>query len=877
MDESDINSILTNTRNRLKEIQESINKPNQTFSELIEDINEVSAQLKKDSENMISIPQKKSDVLSLVSEKHKKRTIVKKAEEHMPKDCRLYKSNKATIMRKEFIKVEKIPRKLPILKGKYRNMDAETLIAKGIISRADDMSCILPSVGPGRARNENMAFLPMYKIDLSGAAETIRWRRRLQDIQTSRKFSKSALQKEVSSILSEESDDEEEEHNNQEYEEKPNVPSVPRIYEEIQDEYASQTLLVIKQKIARDTPDFESFKRTNDYRWDKIENVFSWIQKFCAIYDIQYAEINGRKLTETASLDCINLDHALFCLNDVDREKLEKIENEMALKIQNVWKRKVEINKQKERKHIFWSAFKIQRFWRSRKERDKLLRLCKEKVETVTSRADQLLSMSLDTFIDDLDGPHIYIIVVSSFHDIMKLFLLMYDNVTLILIVNYLPNPYIYQDFIEFLGCCGLQNANERIHYVLLKNIEGYNSISDKMFIDLRSIKSIKKLLCSRPAFVLPHSVWKAEHLLAVDIHVPILGAADVDHYESRWSIMNFFKNAGIVIPLATEQNDDPEQLFISAMTLMRQNKDLSRWIVRLGFTHTDDGVAWFESTKELMYSEDNICDNFKKVLNTVQKPSAFINCIENCGATVEAAPPSIHSFPSVSAFIDGSNIRIIGTFDRVHHAPFRFGCNIVPAISVDGTQLLAMAKATCAQIMKSSYIGYVMIDFIAFKENGDIKIMGYDIRFNCFPSLLTATYGSLLTDYDETTNKMKLIQNVGKSGMKNTRYAVVQSGLTHSGFAHVSSKDVRAACFDDGFMFDLMLRTGFKLIFFDSPSEGKNFCICSGVSIGSTIPICERSYQFLQKFLASKVPSDENSTITRSLIGIRHFKSRVL
>ena len=58
----------------------------------------------------------------------------------------------------------------------------------------------------------------------------------------------------------------------------------PRVYEDLQDEFAYQTLLVVRGKIARDTPDFESFQRTNSKNWEKINNVMDAIENFCEIF-----------------------------------------------------------------------------------------------------------------------------------------------------------------------------------------------------------------------------------------------------------------------------------------------------------------------------------------------------------------------------------------------------------------------------------------------------------------------------------------------------------------------------------------------------------------------------------------------------------------
>ena len=862
--EDSLNSVLFGARNRLREIRESIAKGNGDFSTILNEIDDFSNELKEDSEKIENIPNEQAKVLPLVIAKANTPRKIKPKKQYPPKDEVKINNTKATLLKKKYTTAKRDAKKLPVLKGATKYMDASTLIARGIANESDDLSNVIPAVEPSSGQNASPLF-PSLHMDIAGAARELKRKKILKEKTTARKITVSRADdyspREIPKIEEEEVEKE---------------PPKARVYEEIQDEYAYQTLLIVRGKIARETPDFESFKRTNESKWDKIETILSKIEQICAVYKLSYAEIDGRKLSEAIKLDNVDLMQALGCLIGVDDHVNATMQRAASI-IQRSFRRYKENQLIKQRKTEFRAAMAIQEFWRLQKNKKVFVQKLKDRVESVGSMAAELSKTLNGGYKEIEQSPYIEVHVITSPLDLMRVFQLMYKNVQMMAIVHYLPHPHIWEDFLDFMAFCGIDNVNERINFITLKEVEGNNGISNRLLMDLRSLKNAKKLICGRNAFIVPHSDWDSERQLSVDLSIPILGAAEPEYLQSRSAITEVFQKAGIVTTLSTPESNNITILGIEAQKLMRKNKDLTRWIIRLGFTQTEDGIAWFDANREIMYSTDSFENILKGVISSSAKPAQFLKHISELGATIEAVPSIVYSFPSVSLLLTGNEIRVIGTFDRMHHSPYKFGAFIVPCVSVNSDELIAMGRAAGSELMKRGVIGYVCIDFLAFKEEKKTRIIGFDIRLNCYPSLLHACYLTLCAGYDETCNRMILLKGASNNSEQRSsvvRYAVIHSGLTHQGFISVGTRDVKKACFNQGLMFDLIQRTGFTTVFLDAPAEGKSFAISSGLTPESAISLFEKGYTFLGKYLSSKAV-DESSTISRALISIRHFKTR--
>jgi hypothetical protein len=218
----------------------------------------------------------------------------------------------------------------------------------------------------------------------------------------------------------------------------------------------------------------------------------------------------------------------------------------------------------------------------------------------------------------------------------------------------------------------------------------------------------------------------------------------------------------------------------------------------------------------------------------------------------------------------------VIGTFDRIHYAPFRFAANLVLAVSVHSFQLVRMGRQVSSCLMKKGIIGYVMVDFLAFFEEGETRIIGFDIRLNLYPEILTIAYFNLCCGYDQSQNRMLMIRSVHSDLRRKRRFAVIQTELTHAGFSVVGSGELKKAAYGQGLMFDLLNRTGFRILFYESPSEGKAFAISAGQTVEAALAGMEKGCTFLLRFLGQKIASESNSSIAQSVVGIRHFRTRI-
>ena len=168
------------------------------------------------------------------------------------------------------------------------------------------------------------------------------------------------------------------------------------------------------------------------------------------------------------------------------------------------------------------------------------------------------------------EAPYIALHVVTSMLDLMRVFDLIYQNCSIILLVANLPPAHLWEDFLEFMGYCGISNVNERVHYVVMRDLRTGNNISNKLLCDMRSITQVKRIIANRTSFIVPHLDWHAERRLSVDLECPIFGVVDTDETQSRQAIKDIFGEAGIVFPLSTREHRNVEELLDEMRELMR-------------------------------------------------------------------------------------------------------------------------------------------------------------------------------------------------------------------------------------------------------------------------------------------------------------------
>jgi hypothetical protein len=328
---------------------------------------------------------------------------------------------------------------------------------------------------------------------------------------------------------------------------------------------------------------------------------------------------------------------------------------------------------------------------------------------------------------------------------------------------------------------------------------------------------------------------------------------------------------------LATAAHLTLANLMGEGFDFLRENRDIKRWVIR--FVHGPAfSIAWFDVTPEFFKWTADFGSLFRQALHTIgYSTQGFLNAIGTFAARIEAIPENIHGFPTVSLFLTGTEIRVIGTFDRIFHAPFRFVTNLIPAISAEPSSLLRMARQVGSCLMKKGVLGYVMIDFMSFLEEGEIRTVGFDIRLNAYPDVLTIPYLNLCCGYNPANNRMTMISSIRSDLRRQRRFAIVQTELTHAAFSVVGSGELKKAAYGQGLMFDLLNRTGFRMVFYDSPSEGKGYAIGAGQTADAAFLTMEKGYAFLLKYLGQKVASESNSSIAQAIVGMRHFKNRTI
>jgi hypothetical protein len=102
-----------------------------------------------------------------------------------------------------------------------------------------------------------------------------------------------------------------------------------------------------------------------------------------------------------------------------------------------------------------------------------------------------------------------------------------------------------------------------------------------------------------------------------------------------------------------------------------------------------------------------------------------------------------------------------------------------------------------------------------------------------------------LSADFNQTSGRVSVLRHVNEGQRSEVRYAVIQNGSTHPGFGCISMKDLKQICYEEGLFFDVLQRTGFKMIFFDIPGKWKNSVLTVTNAPETALGTSERNYSF--------------------------------
>ena len=878
-----LNAVLLNARRELQDLRASLKRPGTDYSHVLQQLSDATAKFKSEADTIVN-ERLESNVLPIQAPT-KQKTLIEQIRSVSPKEYRPFKTNKATELRKKFVRpTREAAPVVPPLKVSELGLSIRELIQRGIITEHDSVNGLLPGIDAHVDMTKAPLF-PGLRIDIGGAARareylkaTKREEAERANTQIMRSMQSSEDSMRVSTPVVEEKPTEEEEVK----ESGRSRSTGPRVYEDLQDEFAYQTLLVVKGRIARETPDFESFQRTNAKVWPKIDSVLSKIEDFCELFGIQFAEINGRKLGEASQLSIVTYDDVYSCLVDVEKFVNKKLDEKARVIQRNV---KIFLHKLQvqQRKIENQAAYRIQTWWKSCLRNKEMPSRNIARNEEIRERAAWLTTQfacSEDAKMAEIEKQEIVVLdVLASPQDLSRAFSLMYRNVTVILILTELPAPYIWEDMVEFFAHCGIPDVMQRIHFVQLRTMNSGDGVSHRLQCDMKSVARIRRILKGRTAFIEPHADWFSEHRLSVDLKLPIFGLVDTTPFQSRGKIKEIFNEARVVTPLSTREFCSVNELCHAMHNLILENKDIQRYLIRYGFSQNESSVAYFEVNSDFFKSNCDVIAELQRCLcvsaNTTV--SEFLHMVESVGGMVETMPSVIHSFPSVALMLSGDKkMKVLGTFDRLNHAPHRFAGAIVPSSSVDQLELMSYAKMVGGILMKRNVMGYVIVDFIAYKDRDVTHILGYDIRINAYPSLLYNVYFTLCAGFNAENGKMVLLKNVGDPSINPVRAAIVQNAVTHPGMGMMPVKEIRRKCFEQGIFFDLLNRTGFKIQYFDGTSKGKNFALMSAASAESALKLMEKTYSFLNKMFGHKNGGDGNSTLSLALQAIRRYRERV-
>ena len=96
-----------------------------------------------------------------------------------------------------------------------------------------------------------------------------------------------------------------------------------RNYTILMDKYSLHNFMIYNGRALRDTPEFNSFRRTYHHVWGAVSAVISSLEKYMTEFDVKLAVVNGPRLYDLAALNMTTIEREdmLQCLSNIDQVK----------------------------------------------------------------------------------------------------------------------------------------------------------------------------------------------------------------------------------------------------------------------------------------------------------------------------------------------------------------------------------------------------------------------------------------------------------------------------------------------------------------------------------------------------------------------------
>jgi hypothetical protein len=581
-----------------------------------------------------------------------------------------------------------------------------------------------------------------------------------------------------------------------------------RGYNELLDTYSLHQFLIRYGKTLDTTPEFVSFQRKNRENWGAILGVIGALEKLLTKYFVPMAYIDGAVVVKIAADELLvepTIEELLSCIANCEqvssllelpgqRFKGQNSQVTAATCIQSQFRMHCKRGDYQNWQHRSTAASTIQIYFRGHLQRkDAVARLEQHREEQ--EQVWEELNRNFRSGWEGMKGKRRVAIHIPSMSyeehcrkgithlgirqnmQIAARLCALADPLVDVLYVS----PYeltddvrgYYEKLLEVGGGGGtVQDPSTRFRVIVPENKERFPrhfSLSSLLLYSPVALARVRRFLKGKDAYIVPGSVGPEDKLLALLLHVPLMGPPpDASAlYSTKSGAKRLFSAADVNIPVGAHDIYDVDELVATLVKLICTNLDVSRWIIRVDDDTDGRGVALLDvdllecvgqlraerlrlggtdghywTRPEVQEAarirlEEEIRDG--QIARKVTLPnkslyknwSQFSKAFVRVGGVVEAAPADIRGYPTMSMFIEPSGVvHPVSTHEMMYQHPHTSVGSIFPQYSIPYDALKGASAAIGQILVTKGIFGYVSVNYTAFYDSfhGAMRLWGTDI-----------------------------------------------------------------------------------------------------------------------------------------------------
>mmetsp|Transcript_17270 Transcript_17270/g.28993 ORF Transcript_17270/g.28993 Transcript_17270/m.28993 type:complete len:899 (+) Transcript_17270:37-2733(+) len=411
-----------------------------------------------------------------------------------------------------------------------------------------------------------------------------------------------------------------------------------RNYITLMDKYSLHNFLIYEGKALHETPEFQSFKRTYQFRWGAINHIIVQLEEFFQQHEVKLAIINGPRVFELSKMNLPSLEKKdlLSMVTNLEQIEMSMDVNESnqsdtqvqktIIRVQNLLRGWIARCRYRKLQKSIGASILLQSIIRKflyRRQATALLKDSKAKNEAIFYQSRQNLelwwkSRSLNVQ-EDRTRLVIYIPSISIVEylrmdiedyralqnaHISNLFQLDDMDLHLVYVTPFQMSNHDKSYHEKLLSLLGISVLPKRLHFITpeqINHLPQHLSLASALWYSpaaLNKLRTFTRRFAS--SIVVPATVTWVEKRIATYLGISVLAPEShvAETVSSRSFMKSVFMESQVNIPLGSHDIFTQDDLFVALSRLISSNVGVNRWLIRLNYDWNNESMVVFDVSK---------------------------------------------------------------------------------------------------------------------------------------------------------------------------------------------------------------------------------------------------------------------------------------